>query len=76
MYDDSGATDRSMTQVLPLPNWSSLKRTKNDPVLVEALRRTLVPAVNVIVDGSRRISCRVASRNFVTGCLNKNVTAG
>jgi HlyD family secretion protein len=50
-----GATDRTMTQVLPLdrlPNWSSLKRMRNDPVLAKALRRKLVPGVRVVIDGA------------------------
>lgn len=48
-----GATDRSMTQVIPLnqlPRWSSLSRLRNDEVLTQALHRELAPGVEVIVD--------------------------
>ena len=50
-----GATDRSMTQVLlleRLPNWSSLTRLRNDPIMKQALLRRLTPGVPVIVDDS------------------------
>jgi HlyD family secretion protein len=47
-----GATDRTMTQVLPLerlPNWRSLTRTRNDPIMRQALTRELHAGVSVIV---------------------------
>lgn len=48
-----GATDRTMTQVLPLerlPNWSSLAHLRGDPILAKAVKRRLTPGVQVIVD--------------------------
>lgn len=48
-----GATDRVMTQVISLerlPNWSSLARLRNDPILTKALAREVRPGTRVIVD--------------------------
>lgn len=48
-----GATDRSQTQVLDLdqlPNWSTLSRLRNDPILTTAVAREITPGMRVIVD--------------------------
>lgn len=50
-----GATDRSMTQVIPLqqlPKWSNLSRLRNGEVLSQALKRKLTPGVPVIVEAN------------------------
>lgn len=51
-----GATDRSMTQVIPLnqlPRWSSLSRLRSDEVLTKAIERKLNPGTPVIVDSTQ-----------------------
>lgn len=51
-----GATDRSMTQVMPLeklPGWSSLSRLRKDKILTEAVARKLKPGSQVIVDSTQ-----------------------
>jgi hypothetical protein len=51
-----GATDRSMTQVIPLerlPKWSSLTRLRKDPIIKQALTRKLTAGVPVIINANR-----------------------